>query len=454
MSKHTEQARKKQECSYRSAYLCDRLYSHFRPLWEQLQPRLDRRLVSNLFGLVLAILLLRHRNHGLLLSELGGYLLEPEQAPAGTKRVSRVLQTRKWSSRDLEAYLWSQADQRVQSLAGAGQTVLAIGDESELEKPESLQLEGLCPVLSSKAKRLKRIKPGFFNPPGGRPIWVPGYHWLQVLVLGMQGAPTLAHLRWWTSRGEAVSDKRSQERDVLVEVSQRWGNGQVLHVWDGGFARAPWLSLAFVHAVRFVLRWPKKYRLLDEQGQLRKPGEISQGKRSWDHRQLWDARRRCNREVGVVAFPVQDKDLAQDLWLVVARRKGQSPWYLLTNEPIRQVADAWRVVLAYARRWQIEMAIRYDKCELAFESPRLRHWEPQKRLLLLAALAYSFLLSLLQVDAVDTVVWLLRHWCHRTGAWLLKVGLPLYRLRMALSRLWLAYPPPFLLLLRSGRGAD
>jgi hypothetical protein len=39
-----------------------------------------------------------------------------------------------------------------------------------------------------------------------------------------------------------------------------------------------------------VLRWPKNYYLLDEQGQLRKPGAISKGKRSWKHRLLWDAR--------------------------------------------------------------------------------------------------------------------------------------------------------------------
>ncbi len=449
MNKHTEIEAKKQEARWRSEYLCDRCYYHLRPLLEQLHLHLDRRLVNNLLGLVLAMILLRHRNSGLLMSELGGYLLDPEQAPAGAKRVSRVLHSQRWSSADLEAFLWEQAEQRIQTLAAEHKTILAIWDESVLEKAESLALEGLCPVKSSKAVRLKRIKPGFFNPPGGRPVFVPGYHWLQILMLGMQGAPTLAYMGWWTTRGEEASDKRSLEGEVLAEVTQRWGAHRVLHVWDRGFAGTPWLTLAYVHAVRFVVRWPKNYRLVDEQERVRKPGEIAKGKRSWEQRQLWDARRRCNRTVGVVAFPVQDPQLRQDLWLVVARRKGQSPWYLLTNEPVRTTQEAWRVVFAYARRWQIEMAIRYDKCELAFESPRLYHWEAQKRLLLIASLAYSFLLSLLELDAAGTAGWLLRHWCHRTGAWLLKVDLPLYRLRMALSRFWLEYPPPFLIVLRS-----
>lgn len=84
---------------------------------------------------------------------------------------------------------------------------------------------------------------------------------------------------------------------------------------------------------------------------------------------LWDARRRCQRKTGVVALCVYDKTFHQPLWLVVARRgKGQEPWYLLTNQPIRNAQEAWQVVIVYARRWQIEMAIRFDKYELAFGS--------------------------------------------------------------------------------------
>jgi hypothetical protein len=71
------------------------------------------------------------------------------------------------------------------------------------------------------------------------------------------------------------------------------------------------------------------------------------------------------------------------------------------------------------------------------------------RLLLIATLAYAFLLSLLHPDEHELVIWLLRQFWHRTGKWSQKVQAPLYRLRAALSRLWLDYPPPFLLLLRS-----
>jgi hypothetical protein len=431
-----------------SAWLERSCYRYLYGLLAALDSCLDRRLVETFLGLVLVVIMHRHRNQGLLLSELGGYLKHAEQAPAGTKRISRLLHSPKWSAEMIETYLWTQADEQVDDLEAAGQQVLVVWDESVIEKPESLQLEGLCAVHSSKAKRLKRIKPGYFNPPGGRPICVPGYHWLQVLVMGMEGPIHMAHTRWWSTRGEQATERREVERQTLAEVARRWGS-RALHVWDRGFAGNPWLTLAYIHAVRFVVRWPKHYRLVDEDGRERKAWEMTRGKRSWDHRLIWDARRRCQRKVGVIAVPVSDREHGQPLWLVVARPgAGREPWYLLTNEPVHTPQQAWRIVFAYARRWNVEMSLRFDKCELAFESPRLRKWETQIRLLLIATLAHAFLLSLL--DFKDVILALLQHWCHRTGKWSLKVKAPLYRLRSALSRLWLAHPPPLLLRLSSG----
>jgi hypothetical protein len=79
----------------------------------------------------------------------------------------------------------------VQSLAQQAETVLVFGDESVLEKPESLRLEGVSPLRARKAARLKRIKPGCYNPPGGRAVFVPGWNWRAVLVCGLRGPVTL-----------------------------------------------------------------------------------------------------------------------------------------------------------------------------------------------------------------------------------------------------------------------
>jgi hypothetical protein len=446
MNKHNEEYAQAQESD--SARLERRCYEYLYGLLAALDSCLDRRLVETFLALVLVVIMHRHRNQGLLLSELGGYLKRADQAPAGTKRISRLLHSPRWGAEMIETFLWTQADARVESLDGEGKQVLVVWDESVIEKPESLHLEGLCAVRSSKAKRLKRIKPGYFNPPGGRPICVPGYHWLQVLVMGMQGPMNVASMRWWSTRGDQATQKREVEREILAEVARRWGS-QPLHIWDRGFAGNPWLTLAYIYAVSFVMRWPKHYRLVDAEGQERKAWEMTRGKRSWEHRLIWDARRRCQRKVGIIAVPVSDREHGLPLWLVVARPgAGREPWYLLTNLPVYTPQDAWRIVLAYARRWNIEMSLRFDKCELAFESPRLQKWETQMRLLLIASLAHAFLLALLACD--DLISTLLHHWCHRTGKWSLRVKAPLYRLRSALCRLWLAHPPPLLARLNSG----
>lgn len=435
--------RRNGERQVKSERLEAEIYGFLERLLRELNRRIDRRLVGTFMGLVMAILRHRHRNHGLLLSELGGYLLGPQRCRAGTKRISNLLHSEKWKSKLISRSLWQQGTERVQEIQAAGEMPLVLWDESVLEKSESLKAERLCAVRSSKAKRLKHIKPGYFNPPGGRPIFVPGFNWLQILVIGRQGPPTLAHLRWWTTRGEHKSTKREKERRVLEKIDALWGK-DILHIWDRGFAGRPWLTLAFVHAARFIMRWPKNYRLLDENHQPRKPGEISKGKRSWEHRLLWDARRRCERRVGIIAFPVFDSTYQQPLWLVVARRKHQSPWYLLTSQPIHSPEDAWQIVHAYARRWQVEMTIRYAKSELAFESPRLISWQHRKKLLLIATLVYAFLLSLLAPHQETLRIWLLRTFCHRTGKRSRETPAPLYRLRLAISLFWFSHPPPFL----------
>ena len=436
--------------SNQSQDLSNHLESFVSPLLQWLDAQIDKRLVRTFLLTLQAILMLRHTRYGLLLSELGAYILSADQAPAGTKRLSNLLRSPKWTYSLIERFLWHRAQEHLDTLVAADKTALVIWDESVIEKPESIALEGLGPVRSSKAARLRRIKPGYFNPPGGPPVFVPGMQWVSLIVSGLEGIPSLAAMRWWTNRGPLHSDKRTEETKLLGQCAQQWGK-KVVHVWDRGFAGAPWIGFALEQQVRFILRWPGRLKLVDEKGH-RNAWRITQGKRSQDYRQIWDAPRNCSRKTGIVVVPVTHIEFDQPLWLVVCRPgKGRQPWYLLTNEPIDTPEEAWRIVFAYARRWQIEMTYRYSKTELAMESPRLWSWERRLKLLFLATLAYAFLLSLLRLACPELVEELLRNWCHRTGKRYRQFAIPLYRLRSALSRLWLTYrPSPKFLFQNSG----
>lgn len=164
-----------------AASLREQLEAFLLPLLVMMDDRIDKRLVRTLVLLVGAIIELRHPGQGLVISELGGYVLGPGQGPAGTKRISNLLRSPKWHSGLIDRFLWQEGDRRVAALHNGHEAALVIWDESVLEKPESSKIEGLCAVRSSQAKRLTHVKPGFYTPPG-RPIFVPGMNWVGLLV--------------------------------------------------------------------------------------------------------------------------------------------------------------------------------------------------------------------------------------------------------------------------------
>lgn len=69
---------------------------------------MDKRLVRAFAQTTAVIISFRHREHGLLLSELGGYILSPDQAPTGTKRISNLLRSKRWGYELIERFLWQQ----------------------------------------------------------------------------------------------------------------------------------------------------------------------------------------------------------------------------------------------------------------------------------------------------------------------------------------------------------
>jgi hypothetical protein len=106
-------------------------YGFVQPLLIRLHKKLDRRLVQTMLGVMLVIIMHRHRNHGLLLSELGGYLMGADRAPAGTKRISNLLANREWSASEVESYLWERADQAIDQRMGPQMCVYHLGRECD-----------------------------------------------------------------------------------------------------------------------------------------------------------------------------------------------------------------------------------------------------------------------------------------------------------------------------------
>jgi hypothetical protein len=363
-----------------SQHLIEMLETFFMPLLVGLDSVLDKRLVRTLLQCLVAIIRCRQNPQALWLSELGSYLEGYDgyssSAAAGTKRVGKLLRSVKWTVGLIDRYLLSKADEEVQKLKEQGHRILCLWDGSVVEKAESDKLEGLCPVLSSKAKRRQRSKRGLlFNWPAPRPIRVMGMQWSAALIVGMAGLPHLAVTRWWTTKGVFATKLRDTEEELLRVTVRKWGP-LLVHVFDRGYASAAWLQVLVKYRARFIIRWVKQHLFVTPEGEVKKLWQIGQGRRYLAHTLLRDPstgeKMACDLWWSAVRHPSSE----QPLYLVKARVK-RGVMYLITNEPVQTEAQAWEVFFSYRRRWQIEMSFRYAKCELALECPRL--WSLEAR---------------------------------------------------------------------------
>jgi hypothetical protein len=313
------------------------------------------------------------------------------------------------------------------------QLALLLWDESVQEKPESLQSQGLCAVRSSKAQRLLKVKKGYYDPPTRQPVHVPGLRWVGLLLCGLSAQPLVARFHWWTSRGRQATSL-AQVRLELLQWARKMFAWAVLHVFDRGYASREWLGLLLARQDRFLMRWPSAYRLVDVLGRLKRASLFSVGRKATSSQLVWDLNRKCQLRRSLLWMPCLHPHYPdQPLTLIICRpgRKGRQPWYLLTNEEVKSDKDAWRLVHAYARRWQIEQSFRFSKSELGMESCRLWFWENKIKLLQTVTLVYA----LLDEQLAEKLKQLLRQGCHRTGKRYREASTPLYRVRLALANL-------------------
>jgi hypothetical protein len=97
------------------------------PLVRELDDTVDKRPLRTLVQTVEAIVSYRDRNHGLLLSELGGYMDGLGQG-GGTKRLSTLIHHKGWKAQQIEAFLLRRADEQIAQWEVRGEDGLLIWD--------------------------------------------------------------------------------------------------------------------------------------------------------------------------------------------------------------------------------------------------------------------------------------------------------------------------------------
>lgn len=405
-----------------------------KPFMRFLYTKMDIRLVKTFFDAFMAIILHRDRDKGLLLSELGGFITGFSKAPSGTKRLSNLFRSKKWSLEDIELIHLQKAQAQVTHLETQGHRLLGFIDDSTIEKSESWWAEGLCSVYSSKAKRLTRIKPGYYNPPKNR-ICVPGYQWTALMIGGFRLTPIVGLMKWWTTKGQHKECADNIFYRLLKQIKSVFGSSLTL-VLDRAFANLPTLERLFKCEQDFIIRWKSGHLLTDLEGQTKNTWRICHGKKSMDRRTVWDKERKNALNLEIIYAPVLHPEcLDKPMTLVVIRPKNvnaQHPMYLLTNQEIDTSGMAWEMFFSYIQRWDIEQAFRFLKSELGIQSIRLHEFKNRLKLMALVTLVFEFLLTLYRNWQAVAWVWI-NTLCPRTDKRFLKARLPIYRLRMAMQ---------------------
>lgn len=330
-----------------------RLAAYLGPLLTLLDRRLDSRLVCTFAATVVNIIRHRDRTLSLLLTELGELLTDGAHAPAGVKRLWRLLHSQKWAASLIGDWLLADADRAVEAAIAKDGKAFLVLDGSGVEKPTARKLQGLTKVRSANAALLWKAA-GL--PPMKRPVMVPGFGWVAAVITGLGGSFTLASMHWFspTAPTGQAQKQREAEWGVLRPLLERWG-GKVICVLDRGFDSHPFLGQLLAVMARFIVRWRANYALIGPDGAEKRAGQLTRWLRSQWRMWLFDGRRQQWFRLGVASLPVRLPGYAVPLWLVVARRKGKHSWYFLSTEDASSKAGALGVVQAYARRWQVEV---------------------------------------------------------------------------------------------------
>ncbi|HZQ08584.1 MAG TPA: hypothetical protein VFD70_18525 [Anaerolineae bacterium] len=134
------------QASPRARLFSDYCFQFCQPLPKQLDEALDRRLVETFFGLVLAMI--QQRGGKPLLSELGSVL--DAHAPAGTKRISRLLHTVRWTADLLDQFFWQQAEVRLNQLESEHEPAFAIGIKASWKRARVCNWRACVPCILLK----------------------------------------------------------------------------------------------------------------------------------------------------------------------------------------------------------------------------------------------------------------------------------------------------------------
>jgi len=261
---------------------------------------------------------------------------------------------------------------------------LLLVDDSDVTKPCSHALEGLCEVYDGSTGQIGD-----------------GYPTLEITALSPKHKmPIPVYSQLYSTK---ETDFISQPNEVfkgLEYITQRFGRNGV-RVMDRGYDADEYFRYYFQHKETFVIRC-KKNRNVQYKGKVLNVQNLVaryKGKYSMNYTDRKGKVRACKIAIIPIQLPAFP---GAALNLVVVYGFGKEPMLLVSNMEYRDNRLALAITKVYLMRWRIEEYYRFKKQQFGFEDFRVRSLNAIRTLQLLVSMLIG-LLGLLSEKAGDSL---------------------------------------------------
>jgi len=354
----------------RMAYLCKREIMVFcEKLGKGLKRPSYKLLCNMLYGLM--------ESQSCHLTKIGRALKEKITLKKTVERLSEGLGRFAEGSRLRNNYV-----ETVKSVVGTN--TLWIVDGSDVTKPCSRALEGLCKVYDGSTKEIRD-----------------GYPTLEITALSPKHKmPIPVYSQIYSTKEAGFISEPKETLKGLEYITQKFGKAGI-RVMDRGYDSEQYFAYYFKHKEHFVIRCTKNrdVRYKDQTMNIMSLATRYKGKYGMNYTDKKGKTRTCKISIIPIQLPAFPDEA---LNLVVVYGFGQEPMLLVSNMEYRDDRLVLAITKVYLMRWRIEEYYRFKKQQFKFEDFRVRSLNAIRTLQLLVSMLIG-LLGLLSEKAGESL---------------------------------------------------
>lgn len=252
---------------------------------------------------------------------------------------------------------------------------ILIIDGSDITKPASTKLEGLCEVRDGSTGEIGT-----------------GYHTIGAAVLSDRKLPYGVYSRIYSSAEKSFI---SEDKETLncFEFLSRYFSKSNIRTMDRGYDCNIYYRYFIKNEEKFIIRAKKNRNVIykNETVNILKLAERFKGKYKLEYKD----KSGINRNVKISIIPIKLCEFKNtELNLVVVYGFGKTPMLLITNLKSDDKRLGVAVCKVYLMRWRIEEFFKFKKQSFGFENLRVQSLRSIRNLDLLLTIAIGFIAEL------------------------------------------------------------